>query len=100
MRKLSLKRFQLLSKCVDYKMATIYMQSSDWDIESVIPPIPHEPNKKVLFFFGVDMGRHCKNIMMIWNGRKLIRDEIQESRSTYQGDLTRQAWCTFGIWHV
>jgi hypothetical protein len=38
MRKVALKRFQLLSKCVDYKMATIYMQSSDWDIESVTPP--------------------------------------------------------------
>jgi hypothetical protein len=37
MRKVALKRFQLLSKCVDYKMATIYMQSSDWDIESVHP---------------------------------------------------------------
>lgn len=37
MRKVALKRFQLLSKCVDYKMATIYMQSSDWDIESVQP---------------------------------------------------------------
>jgi len=35
-RKIALKRFQLLSKCVDYKMATIYMESSGWDIEMVI----------------------------------------------------------------
>jgi len=35
MRKLALKRFQLVSKCVDYKMATIYMESSNWDIELV-----------------------------------------------------------------
>jgi len=38
MRKVALKRFQLMSKCVDYKMATIYMQSSDWNIESVSTP--------------------------------------------------------------
>jgi hypothetical protein len=30
----ALKRFQLMSKCVDYEMATIYMESSGWDIES------------------------------------------------------------------
>jgi len=36
MRKVALKRFQLISKCVDYKMATIYMESSGWDIEKVI----------------------------------------------------------------
>jgi len=36
MRKVALKRFQLVSKCVDYKMATIYMESSDWDIEAVL----------------------------------------------------------------
>lgn len=35
-RKVALKRFQLFSKCVDYKMATIYMESSGWDIEMVI----------------------------------------------------------------
>lgn len=35
-RKVALKRFQLMSKCVDYKMATVYMESSGWDIESVI----------------------------------------------------------------
>jgi len=35
-RKVALKRFQLLSKCVDYKMATIYMESSGWDIEMVL----------------------------------------------------------------
>ena len=35
MRKIALKRFQLVSKCVDYKMATIYMESSSWDIEAV-----------------------------------------------------------------
>jgi hypothetical protein len=35
MRKVTLKRFQLISKCVDYKMATIYMESSNWDIEMV-----------------------------------------------------------------
>lgn len=35
MHKVALKRFQLMSKCVDYKMATIYMESSGWDIESV-----------------------------------------------------------------
>ena len=35
MRKVALKRFQLISKCVDYKMATIYMENSRWDIESV-----------------------------------------------------------------
>jgi hypothetical protein len=35
MQKVALKRFQLLSKCVDYKMATIYMESSGWDIEMV-----------------------------------------------------------------
>jgi len=35
MKKVALKRFQLISKCVDYKMATIYMESSGWDIESV-----------------------------------------------------------------
>lgn len=35
MRKVALKRFQLISKCVDYKMATIYMESSNWDIEMV-----------------------------------------------------------------
>lgn len=34
-RKVALKRFQLLSKCVDYKMAVIYMESSGWDIEKV-----------------------------------------------------------------
>lgn len=34
-RKVALKRFQLVSKCVDYKMATIYMESSNWDIELV-----------------------------------------------------------------
>ena len=35
MRKVALKRFQLVSKCVDYKMATVYMESSNWDIELV-----------------------------------------------------------------
>ena len=35
MQKVALKRFQLVSKCVDYKMATIYMESSNWDIELV-----------------------------------------------------------------
>lgn len=38
MRKVALKRFQLLSKCVDYKMATIYMESSNWDIEEAMRP--------------------------------------------------------------
>ena len=35
MHKIALKRFQLMSKCIDYKMATVYMESSEWDIESV-----------------------------------------------------------------
>ena len=49
MRKVALKRFQLLSKCVDYKMATIYMQSSDWDIESVsLPPSSKELRQRLI----------------------------------------------------
>jgi LysM domain len=35
-QKVALKRFQLLSKCVDYDMARIYMKSSGWNIEEVI----------------------------------------------------------------
>ena len=35
MRKIALKRFQVLSKCVDYEMARIYMETSSWNIESV-----------------------------------------------------------------
>jgi hypothetical protein len=36
MKKVSLKRFQLLSKCIDYRMATVYMESSGWNIEMVL----------------------------------------------------------------
>ena len=36
MRKVALKRFQLLSKCVDYDMARIYMETSKWNIEDVL----------------------------------------------------------------
>lgn len=43
-RRVTLKRFQLLSKCVDYKMATIYMESSGWDIEMVPNLKPHFAN--------------------------------------------------------
>src|SRR5271156_194334 len=35
-RKIALKRFQLISKCVDYKMATIYMENSGWNIEAAV----------------------------------------------------------------
>jgi hypothetical protein len=41
MKKVALKRFQLVSKCVDYEMATIYMETSNWDIESVSPNSQH-----------------------------------------------------------
>jgi hypothetical protein len=67
MRKVALKRFQLLSKCVDYKMATIYMQSSDWDIESVKPP-PNPP----------------KTLSQDVLGQKLIRGKALQK---YQDDL-------------
>ena len=62
MRKVALKRFQLLSKCVDYKMATIYMESSNWDIDEVLltTDLPL-------------MIRLCKSTRMTWNGRKRIR---------------------------
>jgi hypothetical protein len=64
-RKVALKRFQLLSKCVDYKMATIYMESSRWDIEMVQNLPPHWGNFRL-----------SRNIRMTWNGRRRIRRKL------------------------
>ena len=65
MRKVALKRFQLVSKCVDYKMATIYMESSGWDIEMVDRHV----------YYGVNI-RQLRSIRMIWNGKRLIRGKM------------------------
>ena len=60
-RKIALKRFQLISKCVDYKMATIYMENSGWNIEAAVEKY---------------------NDDIAWEKAHPVRDGKQKSRTT------------------